>query len=184
MAQALSRQNEGLMKLLQQREHTCAAWLAAMATHSACTSITVLKRSCSIQQISRSEPRDRTGQAIAMHRACAKMLEHMRGIAGRNRHAQCLHQDSHSEAQLQHGTEHPQIHRASEIALSSLLQKPQANRCSQGRFQPCPAAQSSALPICASKGACCMKTYRKEDAFEHKRLCRLCPAEPDQRRQR
>lgn len=172
------------MKLLQQREHTCAAWLAAMATHRACTSITARKRSCSTQQISRSEPRDRNGQAIAMHRACAKMLEHMRGIVGRNRHAQRLPQDNHSEAQLQHGTEHPQIHRASEIALSSLLQKPQAKSMLSRSVPAMPPAQSPALPICASEGACCMKTYRKEDAFEHKRLCRLCPAEPDQRRQR
>ena len=69
MAQALSRQNEGLMKLLQQTEHTCAAWLAAMATHRACTSITTLKRSCSTQQISRSEPGDRVGHANAMQQS-------------------------------------------------------------------------------------------------------------------
>ena len=73
VAQALSRQKEGLMKLLQQTEHTCAAWLAAIATHRACTSITTRKRSCSTQQASRSEPRDRIGHADAMHRACAKM---------------------------------------------------------------------------------------------------------------
>lgn len=167
------------MKLLQQTEHTCAAWLAAIATHSACTSITTRKRSCSTQRTSHSEPRDGISRADAMHRACARDGEQMRGIAGCNRHAQRLHQDNHSEAQLQHGTEHCQNHRAKKCSILSFPEATGNVNAPKAGY-----STSSALPIRASKIAYCMKTYRKEDAFEHKRLCKLCPAEPDQRCQR